>query len=570
VEQLETRWCPANYIPTDLGTIAGGADMLATAINNQSPPTIVGAGYVGTYGHYRAALWQDGTPQSMVDMNTIPAISGPGSGWELTWASGVNDGRQIVGSGTHNGASRAFRWTVGSAYPPDELHALAGGSTSEADAINNADVVVGAASTAAGATHAVVWQGSLDPIDLNTWLPANSGWVLSEGSAVNASQVAGTGVLNGQNRAFLYTDTDGDGLFSTGPGVVTDLGSFMSGGRSSAAGLNSAGKVVGTSEAAHHGVNSEGYQALLWTPKKPNGTSGTESSLGTLGGRFSEAYGINDSSQVVGRSTINLTDDSASMGVAFLWQQKGGMQNLNGLIPGYPGWILSSARAINNPAGQIVGYGAHNGQLVAFLLTPTSALTAAATASTPSTQTLTLDQAEPLLTEAIARWAAAGAETSSLHGVHVLVSDLPGNELGEARGRNTIVLDANAAGWGWFVDPTPRSDAEFTRPGNQGEQNRMDLLTVLEHELGHVLGYEHSATGVMQESLPAGTRRLPAAEEVGTAVVLGHQLAGRFRSASRGAADLTSALPALDGDFASRADWDAVAASLILDGRRKR
>ena len=46
---------------------------------------------------------------------------------------------------------------------------------------------------------------------------------------------------------------------------------------------------------------------------------------------------------------------------------------------------------------------------------------------------------------------------------------------------------------------------------NQGEQNRMDLLTVLEHEIGHLLGFEHDADGVMAESLAAGVRLMPVA-----------------------------------------------------------
>ncbi|MBI1918768.1 MAG: hypothetical protein HYS12_29090 [Planctomycetes bacterium] len=71
---------------------------------------------------------------------------------------------------------------------------------------------------------------------------------------------------------------------------------------------------------------------------------------------------------------------------------------------------------------------------------------------------------------------------------------------------HTIWLDANAAGWGRFVDPTPADDREFPSPGNQGEGNRMDLLTVLEHETGHLLGYDHGAGGVMQETLTAATR----------------------------------------------------------------
>ena len=52
-----------------------------------------------------------------------------------------------------------------------------------------------------------------------------------------------------------------------------------------------------------------------------------------------------------------------------------------------------------------------------------------------------------------------------------------------------------------------KNDSEFTRRGNQGEKNRMDLLTVLEHEVGHLLGYDHVDGGVMQETLDAGVRR---------------------------------------------------------------
>src|SRR5262249_51879662 len=73
-----------------------------------------------------------------------------------------------------------------------------------------------------------------------------------------------------------------------------------------------------------------------------------------------------------------------------------------------------------------------------------------------------------------------------------------------------------AAGWGWFVDPIPGDDSEFVTPGDQGERGRMDLLTALEHELGHLLGGEHEDGSVMQETLTASTRRSvgPAAREV--------------------------------------------------------
>jgi probable HAF family extracellular repeat protein len=68
----------------------------------------------------------------------------------------------------------------------------------------------------------------------------------------------------------------------------------------------------------------------------------------------------------------------------------------------------------------------------------------------------------------------------------------------------------NAAGWGWFVDPTPADDSEFTTPGDQGEQNRIGLLSVLGHELGHLLGYPHADSGLMGDTLAAGVRLTPA------------------------------------------------------------
>src|SRR5262249_34381031 len=133
-------------------------------------------------------------------------------------------------------------------------------------------------------------------------------------------------------------------------------------------------------------------------------------------------------------------------------------------------------------------------------------LRAATAAPAPVSASLGVNQVQPLLAEALARWQAAGIVTSALRGIDVRIGDLGGLTLGKAAG-GVLWLDDSAAGWGWFVDTTPRNDSEFTTPGNQGEQGRMDLLTVLEHEIGHLLGREHEVDGVMQETLGAGIRR---------------------------------------------------------------
>src|SRR5262249_1240061 len=133
-----------------------------------------------------------------------------------------------------------------------------------------------------------------------------------------------------------------------------------------------------------------------------------------------------------------------------------------------------------------------------------AALMAASEASGNSADAITTGTAfDAVLAEAIARWTATGltgARLALLDRVNVQIANLGGATLGLAAG-NTIWLDDNAAGWGWFVDPTPSDDSEFLLKGDQGEQGRMDLLTALAHEIGHLLGYDHDDGGTMAETL---------------------------------------------------------------------
>lgn len=84
---------------TDLGALPGETYSSSADINALGQ--VVGWSAPADLGMYRGFLWSDGVMQ---DLNTlIPADSG----WQISFASGVNDFGQIVGVGVRNGQSHA-------------------------------------------------------------------------------------------------------------------------------------------------------------------------------------------------------------------------------------------------------------------------------------------------------------------------------------------------------------------------------------------------------------------------------------------------------------------------------
>jgi hypothetical protein len=117
--------------------------------------------------------------------------------------------------------------------------------------------------------------------------------------------------------------------------------------------------------------------------------------------------------------------------------------------------------------------------------TPQLLIASSAAPDATADTSVTSSQVDAALSQAIADWQAA-APDADLSGITATASDLAGLELGQSSG-SSITIDGNAAGWGWSVS-------------YPGEAGRMDLVTVMRHEVGHVLGLAH-AGGIMASSL---------------------------------------------------------------------
>ena len=124
---------------------------------------------------------------------------------------------------------------------------------------------------------------------------------------------------------------------------------------------------------------------------------------------------------------------------------------------------------------------------------------------------LTADQLSTVVEQAVAVWQAAGLDAEQiarLRHVRVSSADLSGSLLGLAT-QDTILLDLDAAGHGWYTGTEAPGESD----------SRMDLLTAVLHEFGHVLGLPDQHDGlldpdVMDDRLAFGTRRLPTSADV--------------------------------------------------------
>ncbi|WP_372895479.1 putative Ig domain-containing protein, partial [Stieleria sp.] len=154
--------------------------------------------------------------------------------------------------------------------------------------------------------------------------------------------------------------------------------------------------------------------------------------------------------------------------------------------------------------------------------------------TTPSGSDAGIDSnLDPLATVSAQHWVTVGAGESDL--VQLSRVDLEFVDLSDgvlatyqsaANDPGTLLLSSDAAGHGWFIDPTPETAEEFfwdstanqyvAIPGGPAD-GKVDLVTTILHEQGHAIGLHHSGENphsLMNHSLPVGVRRLPHATDL--------------------------------------------------------
>src|SRR5581483_1610954 len=136
----------------------------------------------------------------------------------------------------------------------------------------------------------------------------------------------------------------------------------------------------------------------------------------------------------------------------------------------------------------------------AFRTTTGAAQVASGAYAGASDSTLTQSQLDTAASVAISNWTQAlgdgDARLAAFGDVRIGIADLADGELGYSVGA-TVLIDDDAAGAGWSTSLALAAGAH------------MDLVSVVEHELGHVLGLSHddaSLFPVMHEDLALGER----------------------------------------------------------------
>lgn len=280
-----------------------------------------------TEPQYRAFLWKnDGNP--MIDL-------GPSEAGSTSYGYRINASGMVVGVAHDSTGDFAFE-SSGDGSPMKKIYDSLGGTYVEAHAINDVGQVTGdAPNTNNNQFLAFVWNNDGTP--MRNIDSAATGF--SSGNAINASgQIAGTLWSQGdqQSDAFIWKN---DGT------PILNLGTLPTGHNSIALLINSSGQVAGYSDVLgatrKNGTRLINTHAFFW---RNDGTPMVD--LGTLGGRDSHPYALNDSGQIAGSANI-----AGNLAVhAFVWLNNGTPKQDLGTLGG-----RGSAALSINSSGQVTG-----------------------------------------------------------------------------------------------------------------------------------------------------------------------------------------------------------------------
>jgi probable HAF family extracellular repeat protein len=248
----------------------------------------------------------------------VTAVAGAGSA-----AFGINRYGHTVGSVDAGGGHEHAFLNDGSGAK--DIGTL-GGANSRAWGLNNAGQVVGEAENAGGVKRAFVYDGG-SMNDLGTLGgPASSARAINDDGTI----VGWATLADGSERAFSYSS-----------GAMANLGTFPSRIQSYSRGnaINRRGVIAGRSSIGTFSPPEPPVHAFV------RRTSGKMMDLGTFGGAYSEAFGINDKDEVVGTGATKGLDAND----AFLYS--GGVKHDIGTLP--PN-TYAEAYDINNRS-QVVG-----------------------------------------------------------------------------------------------------------------------------------------------------------------------------------------------------------------------
>jgi len=144
-----------------------------------------------------AVLWEsDGTPRDLGNLG-VPGFA---------VASSINNRGDVVGGAlAQDGTVHGFLWTRQTGM--QDLGGFPGAIVTTAVCCHtisdNGQVVGFSIDGTTFASRAIVWEGKV-PVDLNTLIPADSGWYLQSTASVNnLGEIVGWGTIGGNTHAFL-------------------------------------------------------------------------------------------------------------------------------------------------------------------------------------------------------------------------------------------------------------------------------------------------------------------------------------------------------------------------------